>query len=105
MCTTPPADPSSPGNHAPGTSMGNAPAYMQKAPILLTCYGEWETDTLEQAGCTWWNTPPRPGSAGARAMRQAEHRAGEEFAASAPGQELAEWVREFDGSDFFGPGN
>ena len=52
--------PALPANHDPATSMGNGPAYTAKAPILLTCYGEWETGNLESTGCTWWNTPPRP---------------------------------------------
>jgi hypothetical protein len=105
MCTTPPADPSNPANHEPGTSMGDGPSYMEKAPILLTCYGEWETGDLEQTGCTWWNTPPRPGSSASRALQRSERRDGERWVASAPGQRLAEWVDAFDASDFFQPGD
>ena len=105
LCTQPPADPSSPTNHDPSTSMGSAPAYSAKAPILLSCYGEWETENLEASGCSWWNTPPRPQTAASRAAQRAERRAGEEWGATASGQRLAEWVDAFDASDFFQPGD
>jgi len=105
LCTTPPADPSSPGNHAPGTSMGDAGSYAAKAPILLACFGQWETGALDAPGCSWWDTPSRPGTAAASAEQRRERLAGERLAESAAGQQLEEWVREFAGSVSFGPSN
>jgi len=104
-CTTPPANPSDPANHAPGTSMGDGPSYLEKAPTLLTCYGEWDTGNLEQSGCTWWNTPAAPGSGASRASQRAERRAGEQWAQSPAGANLREWVHDLSGADFFGPAN
>ena len=104
-CTTPPANPSDPANHAPGTSTGDGPSYLEKAPTLLTCYGEWDTGNLEQTGCTWWNTPPAPGTSASRATQRAERRAGEQWAQSPAGSNLREWVQEFSAAEFFGPAN
>ena len=102
-CTTPPADPSSPANHEPGTSTGNPAAYMPKAAILLVCFGQWETENLESSSCSWWDTPPRPGTSGSRAEQRTEQRAGEAWSESPEGQATGDWVSELAGSDYFGP--
>ena len=51
-----------------GSSMGSAPGYTSKAPVLLACYGQWETDSLDASSCSWWDTPPQPGSAAAASL-------------------------------------
>jgi hypothetical protein len=102
-CTAPPADPSSPASHDPSASRGDGAAYITKAPVLVGCYAQWETENIGQPGCTWWDTPPRPGTSASRAEQRVEQRAGEEWALTPSGQRLSDWVRELDGSDYFGP--
>jgi hypothetical protein len=104
-CTRPPADPSSPANHQEGTSTGNPVGYSEKFPVLLACYGQYETDTMDAAGCTWWDTPPRPGTSASRAEQRTERRQGEAWTETAAGRRLRDWVREFAGSEPFGPSN
>ena len=67
------------------TSMGSAGGYSSKAPGLLACYGQWETDNVDAPGCSWWDTPPQPGSAAAASQRRAEDRL-------EPSQALRDWV-------------
>ncbi len=103
LCTTPPGDPSSPANHEPETSTGDPSAYMAKAPILLGCFAQWETGELDAPGCSWWDTPPRPGTSASLAAQRREQRAGEQWGRTPAGQELQEWVRELSGSVSLGP--
>lgn len=104
-CTEVPADPSSVANHAPGTSMGDSVSYAEKAPILLACFGQWETKQLDAPACSWYNTPPRPATPASRKAQNAERAAGERWLDTAAGQKLKEWVREFAGSISLGPSN
>ena len=67
-----------------------------KAPVLLACYGQWETDSLDASSCSWWDTPPQPGSAAAAAQRRAEDRL-------APTKALRDWVDALAGEISYGP--
>jgi predicted outer membrane lipoprotein len=84
------------------SSVGS-PAYLGKAAFLLACYGQWETGELEAPGCDWFDTPPQPGTADARAAQADERRLQRDLAASADGKRLEEWVRELSGDISYGP--
>jgi hypothetical protein len=79
-----------------GMSMGSAPGYSVKAPILLACYGQWETGGLDASSCSWWDTPPQPGSAAAASQRRAEDQL-------EPSQALRDWVDDLAGDISYGP--
>ena len=59
---------------------------------------------LEGGACTWFDTPPKPGSGG-RARRAAAGRAPTErsVADSADGQVIEEWARDLAGEISYGP--
>jgi hypothetical protein len=78
------------------TSTGSATGYSNKAPGLLACFGQWETDNLDAPGCSWWDTPPKPGSAAASSQQRAEERL-------TPSQELRDWVDALAGDVSYGP--
>jgi hypothetical protein len=83
-----------------GLSTGS-PAYSIKAPVLLACFAQWEfrgEGAFDRPGCDWWNTPPRPGTAAARAEQRQQRLAGERWAEGAGGDALEEWVRELASS-------
>jgi hypothetical protein len=97
------------GQSAPGTlpedcanSVGSA-NYGMKVPMLLECFGQWESGELDAPGCTWFNTPPQPGTRAAAAERRAEQRAQEQFAGGSEGEALQDWVSELSGDVSFGP--
>ena len=101
----PAADQSVPGflPEACDSSVGS-PAYGSKAATLLSCFGQWETRTFDvPGGCTWFNTPPRPGSAASRDAAAAMQRQERRLAASADAREIEEWVRELSGDISYGP--
>jgi hypothetical protein len=102
LTADPPLNPSE-GESVPGflpencaTSMGTANGYSNKAPILLACFGQWETGNLDAPGCGWWDTPPQPGSAAAASQRSPEE-------ALAPSPALREWVYDLAGEISYGP--
>ena len=80
------------------SSMGSAPGYSSKAPVLLACYGQWEMDSLDASSCSWWDTPPKPGSSASLLGRgaNAEDRL-------APSEALRDWVDELAGDISYGP--
>jgi parallel beta helix pectate lyase-like protein len=78
------------------TSMGNAAGYSEKAPVLLGCYGQWETDMLDASSCSWWDTPPQPGGAAAASQRRPED-------LIEPSDVLREWVSDLAGDISYGP--
>jgi hypothetical protein len=84
------------------TSTGS-PAYSGKAPILLACYGQWETRELDGGACDWFDTPPKPGSAAARAAEARERRMEADFATTEDGEVLDEWARGLAGQISYGP--
>lgn len=47
------------------SSMGSA-NYGAKVPVLLSCFAQYEEKQFDTGPCTWFNTPPQPGSGGAR---------------------------------------
>ncbi len=79
-----------------GSSMGSAAGYSAKAPVLLACYGQWEMDSLDASSCSWWDTPPQPGSAAAASERRAED-------VLEPSQDLRDWVDDLAGKISYGP--
>ena len=88
-----------------GASTGS-PAYSGKAPVLLSCFAQWEfrgEGAMEVPACDWYDQPPKPGTAAAREQRLQERRAGQRWAEGAGGEALEEWVRELAGSVSFGP--
>jgi hypothetical protein len=87
-----------------GTSIGG-PAYLGKAALLLACYGQWETDQLDAGGCTWFDTPPRPGTAAAERAARDEADAEAEVAETRDGKILDEWIRDLAGEISYGPNN
>ena len=78
------------------TSMGSAAGYSEKAPVLLACYGQWETDMLDASSCSWWDTPAQPGRAAAASQRRPED-------LLEPSQVLRDWVDELAGDISYGP--
>lgn len=78
------------------SSTGSPNGYSSKAPGLLTCYGQWETDGIGAPGCSWWDTPPQPGSAAASSQQRAED-------ALLPSQALRDWVEALAGKISYGP--
>ena len=102
LTADPPIGPSA-GQSMPGflpedcaSSMGSAPGYASKAPVLLACYGQWETGNLDASSCSWWDTPPQPGSAAAASQRRAEDRL-------TPSRALRDWVDALAGDISYGP--
>jgi hypothetical protein len=98
-----------PGQSIPGflpedcaTSVGSA-AYGGKAPALLGCYVQYETDNLDSGGCTWFDTPAQPGGAESRAQLRQEQRQQKRFAASDDGRKIQEWIEDLSGEVSFGP--
>jgi hypothetical protein len=95
-------DPASlPSNCA--TSVGS-PAYGAKAIALLQCFTEYQADDFD-GSCTWFNTPPEPGSAAARAQQAAEKRTMRADADSDSGKVLQEWADDLAGDISYGPTN
>ncbi len=86
------------------TSIGSA-NYSAKAPVLLSCFAQWETKELENGTCTWFDTPPRPGSKAFRAEQRSEQRRQQSVADSAEGRVLKEWARDLAGAISYGPTN
>ncbi len=84
------------------TSTGG-PGYTAKAPLLLTCFGQWETGEIDLPGCDWWDRPPRPGTAAARAERQREQRTERRLAASTDGGLIKKWMHGLAGEISYGP--
>jgi hypothetical protein len=104
----PPLGPA-PDQSAPGflpencsTSAGS-PAYAAKGAMLLACYGQWETGELEAPSCSWFDTPPQPGSAEAKAAAAEQQQLERRLGRSVDGDRLQEWVDEFSGDISFGP--
>ncbi len=98
-----------PGQSMPGflpedceTSVGG-PGYSAKVPGLLACYGQWETGELDAPACTWFNTPPKPGSAAAKAAQAAELKTQRKFGDGDAGARITEWVEELAGEISYGP--
>jgi hypothetical protein len=86
-------------------SSTGSPTYLGKAVGLLTCFGQWETGETEIPGCSWWDTPPQPDTAAAKAQREAEQRETKRLARSAEGEAVEAWLRETAGETDFGPSN
>ncbi len=84
------------------TSIGG-PAYSGKAPILLACYAQWETKEMDGPGCSWWDTPPQPDSAAARAELKAAKQQEKDLADSEEGRKIEDWVDELAGELSYGP--
>ncbi len=91
------------GQSAPGTlpencasSIGGA-GYAAKVPGLLACFGQWESGDLDAPGCTWFNTPPQPGSRAAKAESQEQERLQERVANGSEAAAVQDWVSEFAG--------
>ena len=84
------------------TSVGS-PAYGAKVPILLGCFGAWETKEFNPATCSWWDTPPRPATRAARAEQRATQQEYERIGKSAEGAEIRDWVNELSGDVSYGP--
>jgi hypothetical protein len=102
LTADPPLGPSA-GASMPGflpedcaSSMGSAPGYTSKAPVLLACYGQWEMDSLDASSCSWWDTPAQPGSAAAASERRAED-------LIEPSKALRDWVDALAGDISYGP--
>ncbi|HYH58775.1 MAG TPA: right-handed parallel beta-helix repeat-containing protein [Thermoleophilaceae bacterium] len=95
----PVADQSTPGflpeNCA--TSVGGN-GYMAKVPGLLACFAQWESRELDQPGCTWWDTPPKPGTAAAASARRTAPEA-----QLTPSRALRDWVHDLAGQISYGP--
>jgi hypothetical protein len=85
-----------------GSSMGS-PAYGAKSVSLLACVAEWETGVFDAPGCTWWDTPPRPGTAAARSAAKETQRQQRSLAEGEDGEALEEWARELAGETTYGP--
>jgi hypothetical protein len=108
LSSDPPLGPA-PDQSAPGflpencsTSVGS-PAYAAKGGLHLACYGQWETGELEAPACSWFDTPPQPGSAEAKAAAAEQQQLERRLGRSVDGDRLEEWVREFSGDISFGP--
>ena len=84
------------------TSMGS-PAYGPKAAMLLNCFAQWETKELDGPGCGWFDTPPQPGTAAARAERRDQQRLQERLGRGGEAEALEEWASELSGDVSFGP--
>jgi hypothetical protein len=84
------------------TSIGS-PAYAGKAPLLLACYAQWETEELEADGCSWFDTPPRPGTLAAEQDARATRDAEKDAAETTDGKILSDWARDLAGEISFGP--
>ena len=84
------------------SSMGS-PAYAAKVPVLLGCFAQYEADQLEGGPCTWFDTPPQPGTPAARAADAAEQRQQRALAESSDAGAIEEWVRELSGDVSYGP--
>jgi hypothetical protein len=78
------------------TSMGSESGYSSKAPMLLACYGQWETGNLDASSCSWWDTPSQPGGAAAASQPRAED-------LLEPSQALRDWVDDLAGDISYGP--
>ncbi len=108
LTADPPIGPTA-GKSVPGflpedcsTSTGG-PGYTAKAPLLLTCFGQWETGEIDLPGCDWWDRPPRPGTAAARAERRREQRTERRLAASTDGGLIKKWMHGLAGEISYGP--
>jgi hypothetical protein len=84
------------------TSVGS-PNYASKAPILVACYVQWQAKEFDMPACNWFEAPPRPTSAAARAQRREERRLQQRLAHGSQAEAVEEWVREFSGGDTYGP--
>ena len=84
------------------SSVGS-PAYGSKVGDLLACFAQWESDNLDSGTCTWFNTPPKPGSRAAKAQQREQQALRDRMAASSEGEAIQEWVSELSGETSFGP--
>ncbi len=108
LTADPPVAPAA-GQSTPGflpedceTSIGGA-GYSAKAPVLLSCYGQWETKELDAPGCGWYNTPPQPGSAAAKAAAARQLRMQRMLARGNVADRISTWVNELAGKISYGP--
>ena len=83
------------------TSAGSA-AYAAKAPGLVDCYVQYEED-VGSGNCTWFDTPPQPGSPEARDALAAEAAMRQRIARSADAEKIEEWINGLRGEVSFGP--
>ena len=97
------------GMSVPGTlpedcasSIGSS-NYTTKAPILVACYAQWEQKQLDGGACGWFNTPPRPGTAAARAQAREMKQLERKVAASEEAEAMRSWIDELAGEISFGP--
>jgi hypothetical protein len=79
------------------------PGYGAKVPGLLDCFAQWESHELDGPGCTWFNTPPQPGTRAAAAERRAQVRLEERLAGGEQAAAVLDWVSELSGETSFGP--
>ena len=107
LTADPPVGPA--GQSAPGTlpedcatSVGS-PAYAAKVPGLLQCFAQYEAEDFDGPGCTWFNTPPQPGTRAASAERRAQERQEERLAGGDDAAAVLDWVSELSGETSFGP--
>ena len=78
------------------SSMGSAPGYATKAPVLLACFGAVGDGQPGRPRLQLVDTPPQPGSAAAASQRRAEDRL-------APSRALRDWVDDLAGDISYGP--
>jgi hypothetical protein len=100
-----PAPQTSPPGFLPencATSVGSL-NYAAKVPVLLACYGQWETGELEAPSCTWYDTPPKPGSAEAKQGQAEQLRMERQAGDGDAGARITEWVEELAGEISYGP--
>src|SRR5215213_349572 len=107
LTADPPIGP--PGQSVPGSlpedcasSMGS-PNYATKVPGLLDCFGQWESENLDAPGCTWFNTPPQPGTRASEAERREEQRLQDRLAGGSEAAAIQDWVSELSGDVSLGP--
>lgn len=85
-----------------GTSLGGA-GYVVKVPVLLACFAQYETDNISDGICTWFDTPPRPGSAAARSMQREAREQEKQLAGTPEGDQIRKWAAGLAGEVSFGP--
>ena len=85
------------------TSVGGA-NYSMKVPGLLNCFTNYEAEDYDGPGCTWFNTPPQPGTRAAAAERRQEQGGLEgQVATGSSEAAIQDWVSELSGQTSFGP--
>ena len=58
---------------------------------------------LDSGACSWWDTPPQPGSAAARAEQRRTRRQERRLADSPEGRKIEYWIEDLQGEVSYGP--